>query len=78
MSNGCFTVPPEGGMAEHRLKKGGYLGLTARDVGNVMALNRFSLIVPCHRVLLADGRLGDFSAPQGTKMEERLQAMERL
>ena len=49
----------------------------ARAVGNVLARNRYPLIVPCHRVLPADGRLGGFSAPQGTKMKKRLLALER-
>jgi len=48
----------------------------ARAVGNCMAANRFPLIVPCHRVLLADGRLGAFSAPGGTGLKQRLLALE--
>lgn len=48
----------------------------ARAVGQVMARNRFPLVVPCHRVLAASGGLGGFSAPQGTRMKERLLAME--
>lgn len=49
----------------------------ARAVGNVMASNRFPLVVPCHRVVAAGGRLGGFSAPQGVAMKERLLDMER-
>jgi methylated-DNA-[protein]-cysteine S-methyltransferase len=48
----------------------------ARAVGQVMARNRFPLIVPCHRVLGAGGRLGGFSAPDGLRMKRRLLAME--
>lgn len=48
----------------------------ARAVGNVMRTNRFPLIVPCHRVVHGDGRIGLFSAPQGACMKERLLAME--
>jgi methylated-DNA-[protein]-cysteine S-methyltransferase len=37
----------------------------------VMSRNRFPLIVPCHRVVPAGGRLGGFSAPGGvaTKLD---------
>ena len=35
----------------------------ARAVGQVMAHNSVPLIVPCHRVIGAAGRLGGFSAP---------------
>ncbi len=48
----------------------------ARAVGQVMAKNRYPLIVPCHRVLAASGRLGGFSAPQGLTMKRRLLAIE--
>ena len=49
----------------------------ARAVGQVMAANRYPLIVPCHRVLAAGGRLGGYSAPQGLAMKRRLLAMEQ-
>lgn len=50
----------------------------ARAVGAVMAGNRVPLIVPCHRVVAASGRLGGFSAPQGLAMKRRLLAAERV
>ena len=42
----------------------------ARDVGQAMAKNPVPLIILCHRVLAAGGKLGGFSAPGGaaTKM----------
>ena len=48
----------------------------ARAVGQVMAGNRTPLIVPCHRVLAANGKLGGFSAPQGLAMKRRLLELE--
>jgi methylated-DNA-[protein]-cysteine S-methyltransferase len=48
----------------------------ARAVGNCMAGNRIPLIVPCHRVVRSDGRLGSYSAPGGTAMKRRLLALE--
>jgi methylated-DNA-[protein]-cysteine S-methyltransferase len=47
-----------------------------RAVGRVMAQNRLPLLVPCHRVVAADGRLGGFSAPGKTVTKRRLLAME--
>jgi methylated-DNA-[protein]-cysteine S-methyltransferase len=44
----------------------------ARAVGQAMAKNRFPLVVPCHRVLGAGGRIGGFSAPDGLRMKRRL------
>lgn len=37
----------------------------ARDVGQAMAKNPIPLIIPCHRVLAAGGKVGGFSAPGG-------------
>jgi methylated-DNA-[protein]-cysteine S-methyltransferase len=48
----------------------------ARAVGQVMARNRFPLVVPCHRVLAAGGRIGGFSAPDGLRMKRRLLSIE--
>ncbi len=48
----------------------------ARAVGQVMSTNRTPLVVPCHRIIASDGRLGGFSAPQGLTMKRRLLALE--
>jgi methylated-DNA-[protein]-cysteine S-methyltransferase len=34
------------------------------------------LIIPCHRVLAAGGKLGGFSAPGGSATKERMLALE--
>jgi methylated-DNA-[protein]-cysteine S-methyltransferase len=44
----------------------------ARAVGQVMATNRWPLIVPCHRVVGAGGGLGGYSAPEGLALKRRL------
>lgn len=44
----------------------------ARAVGNVMASNRFPLVVPCHRVVGTSGGLGGFSAPGGIETKRWL------
>lgn len=38
----------------------------ARDIGQAMAKNPVALIIPCHRVLAAGGKVGGFSAPGGS------------
>lgn len=48
----------------------------AREVGQAMARNPLPLLVPCHRVLAAGGRLGGFSAPGGAGTKARMLAME--
>lgn len=44
----------------------------ARAVGQALARNPFPLIVPCHRVLAAGGRIGGFSADGGIVAKLRL------
>ena len=48
----------------------------ARDVGQAMATNPVALIIPCHRVLAAGGKIGGFSAPGGALTKTRLLALE--
>jgi methylated-DNA-[protein]-cysteine S-methyltransferase len=49
----------------------------ARAIGRVMASNPLPLIIPCHRVICSDGRIGGFSAQGGTKLKNRLLQFER-
>ena len=48
----------------------------ARDVGEAMAKNPAPLIIPCHRVLAAGGKIGGFSAPGGWKTKARMLELE--
>jgi methylated-DNA-[protein]-cysteine S-methyltransferase len=48
----------------------------ARDVGQAMAKNPVPLIIPCHRVLAAGGRVGGFSAPGGSAAKIRMLELE--
>jgi methylated-DNA-[protein]-cysteine S-methyltransferase len=73
--------------AEHAIPRGRvstygliatYLGRpgAARAVGNALATNPFPLIVPCHRAVRADGRLGGYQG--GLTMKRTLLAMEGI
>ena len=71
------TIPPGAtlsyGEVAARLRAPG----SARDVGQALGRNPFAILVPCHRVVAAGGRLGGFSAPGGTRTKLRLLALER-
>jgi len=49
----------------------------ARAIGMVMAQNPLPLIIPCHRVIKADGSVGQFSAEGGTDTKRRMLDLER-
>jgi len=48
----------------------------ARDVGQAMARNPVPLIIPCHRVLAAGGKISGFSAPGGATAKIRMLELE--
>jgi methylated-DNA-[protein]-cysteine S-methyltransferase len=48
----------------------------ARSVGAALGANPWPLIVPCHRVVAANGRMTGFSAPGGIQTKTRLLALE--
>ena len=48
----------------------------ARGVGQALGQNPFPVIVPCHRVLAAGGKVGGFSAPGGIVTKLRLLTIE--
>jgi methylated-DNA-[protein]-cysteine S-methyltransferase len=48
----------------------------AREVGQALGENPFPMVVPCHRVLAANGKLGGFSAPGGAATKLKLLRIE--
>lgn len=48
----------------------------AQEVGHAMAKNPVPILVPCHRVAAAGGKLGGFSAPGGPATKAKLLALE--
>ena len=49
---------------------------SARAVGQALGHNPFAVVVPCHRVLAAGGRIGGFSAGGGTDTKRRILGIE--
>jgi len=50
--------------------------LLARDVGQALGKNPWPIVVPCHRVTAAGGKLGGFSARGGAATKLKLLAIE--
>jgi methylated-DNA-[protein]-cysteine S-methyltransferase len=48
----------------------------ARDVGAALARNPTPIVVPCHRVVGANGKLTGFSAPGGLETKRRMLELE--
>jgi methylated-DNA-[protein]-cysteine S-methyltransferase len=43
-----------------------------RAVGGALARNPLPLIIPCHRIVRSDGKIGGFSAPGGKDLKAKL------
>ena len=51
--------------------------LSPRHVGKICGQNNLLLVVPCHRVIRADGSLGGFSSIGGVKLKKKLLEFEK-
>ena len=49
----------------------------SREVGQAMGKNPTPIIMPCHRVVAANGKTGGFSAPGGVDTKMKLLSIER-
>lgn len=56
-------------------RRAGHGGLP-RETGAALGANPVPLIIPCHRILAASGKIGGFSAPGGSASKERMLALE--
>ncbi|OLS32294.1 MAG: Methylated-DNA--protein-cysteine methyltransferase [Candidatus Heimdallarchaeota archaeon AB_125] len=57
-------------------KKAGFPG-AAQFVGNVMMKNRFGPVIPCHRVILSNGKLGKFAGQANNPRKKQLLDQEK-
>jgi len=57
-------------------KRIGALPQEAREVGAALGKNPVAIIVPCHRVLAANGKMGGFSATGGVDTKRRILEIE--
>lgn len=56
-------------------KRAGHAGL-ARETGAALGANPVPLVIPCHRIMAAGGKIGGFSAPGGSATKERMLGLE--
>ena len=48
----------------------------ARAVGTCMAKNKFPLIMPCHRIIKSDGKIGNFTADGSVQLKQAMLSIE--
>jgi methylated-DNA-[protein]-cysteine S-methyltransferase len=71
------TIPPGQTMTYGEIaRRIGAQPQEARDVGAALGKNPIAIIVPCHRVLAANGKMGGFSATGGVDTKRRILEIE--
>lgn len=70
------TIPPGSTMTYGDMARGLNAPGMARAVGQALGQNPWPVVVPCHRVLAADGGMGGFSAPGGVSTKRQMLEIE--
>jgi len=70
------TIPPGRTMTYGEIAKRLGVPHESREVGQALGRNPIAIIVPCHRVLGADGKMGGFSASGGVATKRRILQIE--
>lgn len=70
------TIPPGQTMTYGEIARRLGVPHEAREVGQAMGRNPVAIIMPCHRVLGADGKMGGFSATGGIATKRRILEIE--
>ena len=70
------TIPPGRTMTYGEIAKRLGVPHESREVGQALGRNPIAIIVPCHRVLGADGKMGGFSASGGVATKRRILEIE--
>src|SRR5262245_62498929 len=71
------AIPPGQTMTYGEIAKKLGVPHESREVGQALGRNPVAVIVPCHRVLAADGKMGGFSANGGVATKRRMLEIER-
>jgi methylated-DNA-[protein]-cysteine S-methyltransferase len=71
------AIPPGQTMTYGEIAKRLGVPHESREVGQALGRNPIAVIVPCHRVLAADGKMGGFSANGGVATKRRMLEIER-
>jgi len=70
------TIPPGQTMTYGEIARRLGAPHESREVGQAMGKNPIAIIMPCHRVLGADGKMGGFSANGGVATKRRILEIE--
>lgn len=73
----CFEIPAGKTMTYGEIAKKAGSPKAARAAGAAMRSNPWPPIIPCHRVIAADGKMCGYSGKGGIKQKEKMLEYER-
>ena len=76
--NVCKNIPLGQILTYSQLAKKAGFSKAARAAGSVLAKNPLPLLIPCHRVVRSDGKIGNFSAAGGSKTKKKMIEFEKI
>jgi methylated-DNA-[protein]-cysteine S-methyltransferase len=68
----CQTAPYGQTMSYGQLANLAGHSNAARAVGNALSGNQIPLIIPCHRIIKANGQIGGFTAAGGSNTKQKM------
>jgi methylated-DNA-[protein]-cysteine S-methyltransferase len=75
--NACRQIPYGCTTTYGALAKAIHKPLSSRAVGTALSQNPLPLIIPCHRVIRNDGKMGGFTAYGGAQLKYRMLKLEK-
>ncbi|MDR1942989.1 MAG: MGMT family protein [Endomicrobium sp.] len=73
----CFEIPAGKTLTYKQIAEKIGLPKAAKAVGAALANNPFAPLIPCHRVIRSDGKLGGYSASGGLKKKQAMLKYEK-
>jgi O-6-methylguanine DNA methyltransferase len=73
----CFEIPAGKTLTYKQLAEKIGAPKAARAVGMALSKNPFAPIIPCHRVIRSDGKMGGYSAVGGIKKKIKMLRYEK-
>ncbi len=68
----CKEIPLGEKITYSQLAKNAGFTNASRAAGSIQKKNPVPLLIPCHRVVRADGKIGNFSAPGGSRTKKQM------
>jgi O-6-methylguanine DNA methyltransferase len=73
----CFKISPGKTLTYSQLAKNIGAPKAARAIGTALSKNPFAPVIPCHRVIRTDGKMGGYSVTGGIKKKLKMLKYEK-